>query len=158
MSIIIISGTWTYTYTRVFWCFGFVCVWACLCRERRRRRRRSSLLLLLVVVLTSYPLLLFVFFCFCNQTITTINNKASAWAMNPNGTTPLWSQVCKNYFTLRKTKRELFKQEDEIVSYISKNSKKYGFDFIITRPGSLIYDKQSQTKLAASKSVSLMFF
>ena len=78
--------------------------------------------------------------------------------MNPNGTTPLWSQVCKNYFTLRKTKRELFKQEDEIVSYISKNSKKYGFDFIITRPGSLIYDKQSQTKLAASKSVSLFLF
>ena len=79
--------------------------------------------------------------------------QATAWTMNPDGTTPMWSKVCKN-LTIRRSRRDSMKEQDEVVSYISKQSDPHGFKFVITRPGSLVWDRQSQTKLAASKSVS----
>ena len=65
----------------------------------------------------------------------------------------MWSKVCKN-LTIRRSRRDAMKEQDEVVSYISKQSDHHGFNFVVTRPGSLVWDRQSQTKLAASKSVS----
>ena len=62
---------------------------------------------------------------------------------------------------VRKTRRDTLQEQDRIVKYISKHLKSHvvsesddpPFQYIITRPSGMIWDRPSRKKLAASKSV-----
>ena len=83
-------------------------------------------------------------------------SKASAVSVNADGSAPLLSKVAKKV-AIRKTIRESLQEQDQIVQYICTQSEDLPFlDFIVTRPGSMIWDRPSRKKLAASKSVRLI--
>ena len=61
---------------------------------------------------------------------------------------------------VRKTRREMLVEQDKIVKFISKYQKAKAseeggnpFNYIITRPSELVWDRPSRKKLEASKSV-----
>ena len=70
----------------------------------------------------------------------------------------------KKKMALRKSSRDLLQEQDKIVKYLCSQSQssdeddaestKSSFQFIITRPSELVWDRPSRKKLAASKSVS----
>lgn len=69
----------------------------------------------------------------------------------------MFSQLVKK-MTVRKSKRDLLNEQDQIVQYIctALQSSPDGpsLQFIVTRPSDLVWDRPSRKKLAASKSVS----
>jgi hypothetical protein len=72
------------------------------------------------------------------------------------------SNVVKK-MAVRKTRRVTLHEQDRIVKFISKhfksaladeNDEEPPFQYIITRPSEMVWDRPSRKKLAASKSVS----
>lgn len=45
------------------------------------------------------------------------------------------------------------REQDQIAKYLMHETKNMHFNYIVTRPSDLIWDKPSRKKLAASKSV-----
>jgi hypothetical protein len=64
----------------------------------------------------------------------------------------MFSQLVKK-MAFRKTRRETLSEQDQIVQYICTQADPEWFQFIVTRPSDMIWDRPSRKKLAASKSV-----
>ena len=54
---------------------------------------------------------------------------------------------------VKKEWRNIKREQDKIVKYITNQTKNTHFNYVITRPSGSIWDKPSRKKLAASKSV-----
>jgi hypothetical protein len=79
-------------------------------------------------------------------------------ALDNKGSTPIITKMVKK-LAVRKNWREMKREQDRIVKYVVNQTKDAAFNYIITRPSdSMIRDKPSRKKLAASKSVSTTSF
>jgi hypothetical protein len=90
-----------------------------------------------------------------------INCQASSFARDTQGPAPVISNVVKK-MAVRKTRREMLNEQDKIVKFISKYQKAKAseesgnpFNYIITRPSEMVWDRPSRKKLEASKSVRI---
>lgn len=86
-------------------------------------------------------------------------SKATSSASDCRGSAPMLTSVVKK-MAVRKTRREMLQEQDRIVKYISKyvdqsDGDESPFQYIITRPSEMIWDRPSRKKLAASKSVRI---
>jgi len=86
--------------------------------------------------------------------------QATSFARDTKGPAPVLTNMVKK-MAVRKTRREMLVEQDKIVKFISKYQKAKSsedggnpFDYIITRPSELVWDRPSKKKLEASKSVS----
>eukprot|EP00537_Pseudo-nitzschia_pungens_P002974 CAMPEP_0172374052 /NCGR_PEP_ID=MMETSP1060-20121228/54220_1 /TAXON_ID=37318 /ORGANISM="Pseudo-nitzschia pungens, Strain cf. cingulata" /LENGTH=414 /DNA_ID=CAMNT_0013100583 /DNA_START=45 /DNA_END=1289 /DNA_ORIENTATION=+ len=78
--------------------------------------------------------------------------EASSVASDEKGTAPFFSKMVKK-IAIRKNWKNMKKEQDRIVQYIASSTKDSPLNYIITRPSaSLIWDRPSRKKLAASKS------
>lgn len=79
-------------------------------------------------------------------------------ALDDKGSAPILTKMVKK-LAVRKNWRETKREQDRIVKYIVNQTKDAVFNYIITRPSdSMIRDKPSRKKLAASKSVRTISF
>ena len=90
-------------------------------------------------------------------------SQASSYALDDKGRSTMFASMFKK-MTIRKKSREFFQEQDKIVKYICShhqasdqddddNGQGPSFDFIVTRPSELIWDRPSRKKLLPSKSV-----
>jgi len=74
-------------------------------------------------------------------------------ALDSKGSVPFFSKIVKK-MALRKNWRDTKREQDKIVKYLANQTKDASFNYIITRPSdTMIWNKPSRKKLAASKSV-----
>ena len=74
-------------------------------------------------------------------------------ALDGKGSVPFFSKMVKK-MALRKNWRDTKREQDKIVKYLANQTKYASFNYIITRPSdTMIWNKPSRKKLAASKSV-----
>lgn len=92
-------------------------------------------------------------------TVTVLLFQASSFARDTQGPAPVITNVVKK-MAVRKTRREVLQEQDKIVKFISKYQKAKEteeegtpFNYIITRPSEIVWDRPSRKKLEASKSV-----
>ena len=85
--------------------------------------------------------------------------QATSFARDTQGATPVITNVVKK-MAVRKTRREILQEQDKIVKFISKYQKAKEteeegapFNYIITRPSEIVWDRPSRKKLEASKSL-----
>jgi hypothetical protein len=78
--------------------------------------------------------------------------QASSASVDERGNAPIIGQVVKK-LQFSKVKRQQLKEQDRIVKFISETTRDMSMNFIVTRPGDLLWDRPSRKKLAASKSV-----
>eukprot|EP00536_Pseudo-nitzschia_multiseries_P010564 jgi/Psemu1/243044/estExt_Genewise1.C_3270013 len=78
--------------------------------------------------------------------------EASSVASDEKGVSPFFSKMVKK-ISFRKNWKNMKREQDRIIQYIANQIKDSPVNYIITRPSaSLIWDKPSRQKLAASKS------
>jgi len=77
--------------------------------------------------------------------------EASSLSLGNKGTAPFLSTIVKKVAG-RKDWRNAKREQDQIVEYVTNQTKNAHFNYIITRPSGSIRDKPSRKKLAASKS------
>lgn len=82
--------------------------------------------------------------------------QASSASIDDKGVAPIAGQVVKTLNLFNKVKRQQLKEQDRIVKYLAETTRDMRFNFVITRPGDLVWDRPSRKKLAASKSVRFM--
>lgn len=73
-----------------------------------------------------------------------------------NRGTPLLSTVVKK-IAISKDWKGKKKEQDQIVKYLMHQTQNAHFNYIVTRPSGVIWDRPSRKKLAASKSVSRIY-
>eukprot|EP00934_Nitzschia_sp_Nitz4_P000466 Nitzschia sp. Nitz4//scaffold5_size260463//87803//88966//NITZ4_000968-RA/size260463-augustus-gene-0.7-mRNA-1//1//CDS//3329555298//466//frame0 len=87
--------------------------------------------------------------------------QASSFSSDGKGSAPLLSNMVKK-MTVRKTRREVLREQDRIIKYIvrlsqthddEEDSEPLPYRFIVTRPSEILWDRPSRKKLAASKSL-----
>lgn len=83
-----------------------------------------------------------------------VSLQASSVARDDKGATPVLGKVAKK-LAVKKSTRDSLREQDRIVKYIVNSTKQTSMNFIVTRPSSdtMIWDRPSRKKLAASKSV-----
>lgn len=102
----------------------------------------------------------FLLLLFADQDVA-MHSQATSFAADGKGATPMFTNVVKK-MAIRKNRRETLQEQDKIIRYINKFLKarelegdESPFQYIITRPSEMIWDRPSRKKLEASKSVSL---